>query len=183
MTFSCWEGLAGGGAIEADRAVPHDLLEGGGLLEARLLQPQLVIGMDRAACPRRPIEGLWGQWQQRALLLRLEDEPGDLAGWCHARGCPPDPDTRPSRAPACRRGRGSAPRTYGIRAPLSVSRWRGAGQLDRRRSRGTARTRGRRARSWAPSERGGPHRREPQPGSTPDAKRPKAWEKRLGEYF
>jgi hypothetical protein len=71
--------LADAGAIEADRAVPHDLLEGGGLLEARLLQPQLVIGMDRAACPRRAIEGLWRQWQQRALLLGL-DEPGDLAG-------------------------------------------------------------------------------------------------------
>lgn len=35
------EGLADAGAIEADRAVPHDLLEGGGLLEAHLLQPLL----------------------------------------------------------------------------------------------------------------------------------------------
>jgi hypothetical protein len=34
------EELADAGAIGADRAVPHDLLEGGGLLEARLLQPQ-----------------------------------------------------------------------------------------------------------------------------------------------
>jgi len=34
------EGLADAGANEADRAVPHDLLEGGGLLEGRLLQPQ-----------------------------------------------------------------------------------------------------------------------------------------------
>ena len=39
MTFSCWEGLASAGAIEADRTVPRDLLEGGGLLEDRLLQP------------------------------------------------------------------------------------------------------------------------------------------------
>ena len=76
MTFSCWEGLADAGAIEADRAVPPDLLEGGGLLEARLLQPQLVIGMDRAARPRRAIEELRDRWQQRALLLDLEDEPG-----------------------------------------------------------------------------------------------------------
>ena len=35
------EELADAGAIEADRAVPHDLLEGGGLLEAHLLQPLL----------------------------------------------------------------------------------------------------------------------------------------------
>ena len=128
MTFSCWEGLAGAGAIEADRAVPHDLLEGGGLLEARLLQPQLVIGMDRAACPRRAIEGLRGQWQQRALLLGLEDEPGDLAGWCHARGCPPDPRHQTvaracmsARSRKCSPDVGDPRSTFGF--PLA---WRGA---------------------------------------------------------
>ena len=68
----------------------------------------VVIGMDRAACPRRAIEGLRGQWEQRALLLALEDEPGDLAGGAMTR-VPAVPDTRPSRAPACRRGRASAP--------------------------------------------------------------------------
>ena len=167
MTFSCWEGLASAGAIEADRAVPHDLLEGGGLLEARLLQPQLVIGMDGAACPRRAIEGLWRQWQQRALLLGLEDEPGDLAGGAMTR-VPAVPDTRPSRAPACRRGRASAPAEEVLAdvgdsaLPLSVSRWRGTAESTTKPR--TARTRGRRARSWAHSDRRSPHRREPLPG-------------------
>jgi len=34
------EERADAGAVEADGAVPHDLLEGGGLLEPRLFQPQ-----------------------------------------------------------------------------------------------------------------------------------------------
>jgi hypothetical protein len=52
--------------------------------------------MDRAACPHRAIEGLRGQWQQRALLLGLEDEPGDLAGGAMHTGARqiPTPDRR-----------------------------------------------------------------------------------------
>ena len=182
MTFACWEGLASAGAIEADRAVPHDLLEGGGLLEARLLQPQLVIGMDGAACPRRAIEGLWRQWQQRALLLGLEDEPGDLAdGAMHAGARQfPTPSRRarlhvseveevpPRRSPGGRRDPSLHFRFPG-----------GAGPRNRRRSRGLrvleedAPDRGRIAIGAART--GGNHC----PGSTPDAR----WPKALGEYF
>ena len=168
MTFACWEGLASAGAIEADRAVPHDLLEGGGLLEARLLQPQLVIGMDGAACPRRAIEGLWRQWQQRALLLGLEDEPGDLAGGAMHAGARQFPT--PGRRARLHVGEveevlpaEEVLADVGDSAlPLSVSRWRGTAESTTKPR--TARTRGRRARSWAHSDRRSPHRREPLPG-------------------
>ena len=90
--------------------------------------------MDRAACPHRAIEGLRGQWQQRALLLGLEDEPGDLAGGAMHTGARqiPTPDRRarlhvgeveevlPAEEVLADVGDSAL--------PLSVSRWRGTAE-------------------------------------------------------
>jgi len=78
------EELADAGAIEADRAVPHDLLEGGGLLEGRLLQPQgeamavaavdLVLEqelqeLDVAQLPLARMDDAIGQRREQAARL------------------------------------------------------------------------------------------------------------------
>ena len=70
----------------------------------------VVIGMDRAACPRRAIEGLRGQWQRHALPLGLGRRVGGPGGVVP---CPrvPASSRHQTVARACMsaRSRGSAP--------------------------------------------------------------------------